>query len=126
MVRDLIEGEQWTRTSKKGNQVRVTDREMLNAHQNAVGWEKIVYEFGCQLIHLSNFHDYEKVDPVLSLTENTKLEIITYLTQYHGFDEGDLNFDSLVKYIPNVIDKICDNTDYFVKEFENIMLGKIS
>ena len=126
MIRDLVNGEQWTRSSKKGKAVRITDREMLNAYRNAMGWEKLVYDFGCQLIHLSNLHDYRHADPVVSLPKNTKSEIILYLTQCHEYEETELNLDSLVQYLPKVIDKICDNTNYFVEAFEKTMSEKLS
>lgn len=126
LVRELVEGERWTRNSKKGRPVAITDREMLNAYQNAIGWEKLVYDFGCQLIHLSNFHDYKSVDPILSLPDDVKEEISLYLAQYHGYNGRNLNLDSLVEYLPNVIDKICDNTNTFTEIFEELMLNQLS
>jgi len=125
LIRDLVEGDRWTKTTKKGKQANITDREMLNAYQAAIGWERIVYDFGCQLIHLSKFHDYQNSDPILNLSEDSQNEITNYLKQYHALDENNLTFDILVQYLPNVIDKICDNTLGITSSFEDNLRNKI-
>lgn len=125
LIRDLIEGDRWTKTTKKGKQANITDREMLNAYQAAIGWERIVYDFGCQLIHLSKFHDYQNSDPILNLPEDSQIEITNYLKQYHALEENKLTFDILVQYLPNVIDKICDNTLGITSSFEDNLRHKI-
>ena len=119
LVRDFVEGDRWTRTTKKGTQTNITEREMLNAYQAAIGWEKLVYDFGCHLIHLSRFHDYQDVDPVSILPEDSKQEITAYLKQYHAFNGHDLTFNILIQYLPKVADKVCDNTLCFVGSLEN-------
>ena len=124
LIRNLVEGDRWTRTSKKGNQVNITDREMLNAHQRAIGWEKMIYEFGCQLIHLSRLHDYKTIDPVSMFTESQKVEIIGYLKNYHDFNETTLTFNGLIQQIPNVMNKICDNTLSITDDFESRLLNQ--
>ncbi|MGJ8562162.1 MAG: hypothetical protein ACSHXY_01305 [Alphaproteobacteria bacterium] len=126
LIRDLVEGNRWTRTTKKGKQANITDREMLNAYRAAIGWEKIVYDFGCELIHLSKFHDYQNSDPVSNLSEDSKIEITNYLKQYHAFDGNNLTFDTLVQYLPDVIDKVCDNTLAITTSFENKLRNKIT
>jgi len=125
LIRELVEGDRWTRTTKKGKQANVTDREMLDAYQAAIGWEKIVYDFGCELIHLSKFHDYQNSDPILNLSEDSKIQIRNYLKQYHGFDRNHLTFETLVQYLPNVIDKICDNTLGITSSFEDNLRYKV-
>lgn len=119
LVRDLVEGDRWTRTTKKGKQTNITEREMLNAYRAANGWEKVVYDFGCQLIHLSRFHDYQNLDPISILSEDSKQEVTAYLKQYHAFDGQHLTIDVLIQYLPKVADKVCDNTLGLIESLEN-------
>lgn len=126
LVRDLVEGDRWQRTTVKGKLVNVTDREMLIAYQRAVGWEKLVYEFGCQLIHLSRFHDYRDSDPIATMEEEDKLEIVGYLRQYHSFQEVSLTFEALVEYLPKIINKICDNTNCITDSFERRIRNQLA
>ena len=118
LVKDLIEGERWTRQSKKGNSVRITDREMLDLRVPNSGWEKTIYEFGCQLIHLSRLHDYETSDPIQLLDDDEKLQIVGYLKQYHAYDQPDLTFDAIIELLPGIINKICDNTISSLNSFK--------
>ena len=126
LVRDLVEGTRWRRPTHKGKLVPVTDREMLNAYSRAIGWEKLVYDFGCQLIHLSNLHDHRETDPVSLMDKQEKLDIIRYLKDFHSFAGTHLTFEILLEYLPMITDKVCDNTECLITEFESRMRGQLS
>ncbi|HFB54665.1 MAG TPA: hypothetical protein ENJ46_01970 [Hellea balneolensis] len=123
-IRSLVSGERWRHETERGKLVYVTDREMLDKSKSLIGWEKTVYEFGCKLIHLSEFHDYDNIDPISTFFDDQVEEIIGYLKQYHEFEGESLDLNVLIEYLPNVMDKVCANTLGYVSILENRFLSK--
>ena len=104
LVSDLVAGKQWQHKSGKGG--RITDREMVNEAKQQYFWVEIAYEFGCKLIHLSEIHDYENIDPFTRISINDKKEIISYLKSYHGYGETNIDIERFINFLPMVINKI--------------------
>lgn len=111
-----INGEKWT---AKGKNARITDREMVELAQSLHGWTRSVYKFGCAFIHLSNFHDYQNHDPLLSLPKGEKADILQHMQYYHsGPNVADPTFEDLLPYLPRVLEKVADNLECYVKQLE--------
>jgi hypothetical protein len=109
-----VNGEKWTRESSRG---RVTDKEMVDLAQNLQGWTHSVYKFGCAFIHLSAFHDYNDRDPLRQLPPEEQRDIIEHCRSYHGGPPGDHpDFESLLPYLPRVLEKIASNLECYVKD----------
>ncbi len=112
-----IEGKKWT---QKGTRKRITDRDMVAFANKLQGWAESVYRFGCDFIHLSNFHDYRNRDPMESISQNEKKSILKHMRYYHG---GPLcsnpTFADLIPYLPRVFEKISSNLECYVKDLEH-------
>jgi hypothetical protein len=52
-----------TRLDRRGREIRIPDKVMVEHAQALHGWTNRVYEFGCSFIHLSSRHDYNARDP---------------------------------------------------------------
>ena len=120
LIDDAVNGEQWTTTTNRGRQRRITDREMVDIASQMGGWVNIIYKFGCGLIHLSNLHDHESNDPFAAAIDPIDTaEIIRYLNQYHSYPDHDIDKQRLVEYLPKVMGKLVDNTNYYLSQIEN-------
>lgn len=111
LISDLINGRQWRPKGKKRG--RITDREMVNIAKEYYFWVEIAYNFGCKLIHLSNFHDYENIDPFFKIGRDDKNEIKSYLKSYHGYNYEDLDLNGFLEYLPKVMEKIQGKVDEY-------------
>jgi hypothetical protein len=67
---------------------------------------------------LSDLHAYQVSDPVKNLSEHERQEIAQYLKSYHGYDGEDLTMDDMVFYLPNVIEKISSNVEFYLEQLE--------
>lgn len=117
LISDLVNAKQWRPKGKKGG--RITDREMVNIAKKYYFWVEIAYNFGCKLIHLSNIHDYENIDPFLKIEEDDKNEIKSYLRSYHGYNYEDLDLNGFLEYLPNVMVKIHGKVDEYRIKLKN-------
>ncbi len=115
LMQDSLNGKKWEKLSVKGKKIKITDREMVELARHLGGWEKVIYDFGCNLIHLSNYHSYKECDPLVALSSDKKAEIVSYLRSYHCYPHSGLNFDLLKPYLPKVIEKLKDNINYFLE-----------
>jgi hypothetical protein len=114
LVKNSVESGEW-RYLNNNKFKRVTDKEMLDKG----GWESIVYDFGCGLIHLSNKHSY-KHNSILNISQNEKEKIIDYMKKYHDFDKTDVDMNDIVEYLPRIYKKIRENIDYYLEEIVSI------
>jgi hypothetical protein len=111
-----VNGDRWT---AKGKRTLITDHEMVELAQSLHGWTKSIYEFGCKLIHLSSFHDYENRDPLISLPIGEKTVILQYVQDHYGCPEvADPTVEDILPYLPQVFQKVADNLEYYVKQLE--------
>lgn len=116
LVESAVLGKKWT---KKGNKSQVTDRDMVELANRLKGWTQSVYKFGCAFIHLSNFHDYQARDPVKSLTKEEKTDLLEHMRAYHGGPlTDDPSFGEIVRYLPQVFEKVYSNLECYVKDLE--------
>ncbi|AXQ24000.1 hypothetical protein BEN71_18960 [Acinetobacter wuhouensis] len=89
---------------------RISDAEMKKNIPNNLGWANNVYEFGSRFIHLSGFHLYKLEDPITKIHTDELNKIIGYLEDKHGFKKVEnLNFQHLLNYLPDVMEKIIEN-----------------
>ena len=116
LIQDTVEGRQWKKLTTKGKEIRITDREMVELARHLGGWENTIYDFGCKLIHLSNFHSYKSSDPFSNLPEKEKVDIIGYLENYHNYPHSNLSLDLLKPYLPKVMTKLKENIDFYLEE----------
>ncbi|MDQ3801378.1 MAG: hypothetical protein M3384_18300 [Acidobacteriota bacterium] len=115
LIHDFLNGERWHRISANGKKQWITDKEMVNLEG---GWVRIVYNFGCKLIHLSDYHSYNRNDPFQKINRIEKGEIIDYLNFYHQYPFADISMEKFVPYLPKVMKKIIDNAGYYVRGIE--------
>ena len=111
-----IDGSDWKITNAKGKIVRVRDREMVELATHLGGWEKVIYEFGCKLIHLSDAHLYRTQDPLRILTDADRMAIVGYLRSYHSYPGQSVSFHDLIDYLPKVFEKLAGNVSFYVEE----------
>ena len=92
---------------------------MLELANKLQGWSGSVYRFGCGFIHLSNFHDYRKRDPMDAISLAEKEMVLRHMRYYHG---GPLcpnpKFEDLIPYLPRVFEKISTNLECYLKDLE--------
>ena len=116
---DSVNGIEWRRVGSKGKMRRITDREMVDIAARTNGWVDLVYTFGSNLIHLSRSHDYKHKDPFRLISPQVQEEIRYYLAHYHSYREYDgLNVSAVVGYLPDVMNKIASNLEYYISELE--------
>ena len=101
--------------------MKLTDREMLNLADHLGGWEQIIYSFGCKLIHLSDYHMYLTRDPFDLISESEKNQIIGYLSSYHQYPDSDIDFEKLKGYLPNIMEKLSGNVEFYIEELPEKM-----
>jgi len=105
LIEALVKGKTWSRI-KGGHQQRITDREMVELAQARYFWIEKAYQFGCKLIHLSDFHDYESVDPFTAISNSDKQTIIDFLRDYHGYRGNDIDLPRFIELLSKVMKKI--------------------
>lgn len=111
-----VRGDQWT---IKGKKKKITDREMVEIAQQLQGWTQSVYKFGCAFIHLSSYHDYRHRDPLASLSDDEKANILKHMQHYHGGPAtSDPTLEDLSPYFPQVFEKVADNLECYIKKLE--------
>jgi len=115
LVKNSVESGEWKYINKNNKFTRITDREMLEGG----GWEAVVYDFGCGLIHLSDKHLY-KDSPKLNISQNEKEKIISYMARYHDFNKTDVDMDDIVEYLPRIYKKVYDNIEFYLEELLSI------
>jgi hypothetical protein len=117
LIEAAVSGERWSKPNSKAS---VTDREMVDLSQQLQGWARSVYKFGCAFIHLSNLHDYNDRDPLYLVSDEEKDDIIQHCRHYHGGPaSNNPTFGDIVQYLPNVLDKISRNLNYYLEELQN-------
>ncbi|MEQ1546777.1 hypothetical protein [Methyloglobulus sp.] len=112
-------GKEWGEINLKGKFIRITDRKMVDLASHLGGWEQLIYNYGCKLIHLSNFHLHQAFDPVATLDKAEKDNIIKYLSTYHSYSKSDLIFSDVTEYLPLVMEKLTNNVDFYIKELKD-------
>ncbi len=112
-----VNGERWKTKNPKGKHVTVTDAMMVEASKQFEGWASSVYKFGCAFIHLSNFHGYNDSNPLETLTDQEKLDVLNHMRHYHHGPESDNpTFKDLARYFPGVFDKIKSNLESYLDD----------
>lgn len=118
LVRDAVEGIQWTQPQSRR---RVTDREMAELANGLNGWTLSVYKFGCAFIHLSSFHDYRERDPMEMISQDEREAILSHMRHYHGGPcENRPSFEELAFFLPAVFQKISSNLECYLKQLEEL------
>lgn len=112
LITAFVNGEQWRHCN--GNR-RITDREMVDIAKEQYSWVEVAYRFGCGLVHLSNLHDYENVDPFTQIPVEDKSEIVSYLGDYHGYRGLDIDMPRFIEMLPAVMQKICGKVASYSK-----------
>jgi len=115
LINEFDNGHQWTYIDSKR---RITDRDMVNIAKQYYFWIEKAYEFGCKLIHLSEFYDYKHKDPFLSISLGDKKEIIKYLDSYHGYRDDDIDLNRFILYFPKVMRKIEGKIKYYTRDLQ--------
>lgn len=95
LIEDSITGRHWKRQTRNGNWTRITDREMVDLALERHGWITQVYQYGCNLIHLSDWHDYQSNDPVDNISEADMRNLRLEIESFHGREFGNISFETL-------------------------------
>lgn len=119
LMKASIQGKKWKYLNEKGKLVKLTDSNMLQFALFLGGWEKVVYDFGCKAIHLSDLHAYQTRDPFELVNVETKNKVIAYLKSCHGYDKQSISMDSLYEYLPKVMEKLSENVAFYIEELED-------
>jgi hypothetical protein len=90
----------------QGKRWPVRDAVMVSVAEKSYFWVEIAYEFGCKLIHLSDFHDYQAIDPFGTMPIESKRTIIGFLRTHHGYTNPDIDLAEFVELMPPVMNKI--------------------
>ncbi|PMD99537.1 hypothetical protein BWI97_00865 [Siphonobacter sp. BAB-5405] len=110
LIEDTVNGVEWRKNGE-----RITDRKMVNIASQYNHWAPEVYNFGNCFTHLTNYHDYEQNDPLLTLDLELTQKIRNYLNSYHGFPlTSEVNFQNVIPYIPEVALKISNNLRLYI------------
>ena len=118
LINSTLNGRKWK--DRKGK--IITDRQMVDRAQKLQHWAQAVYKFGCAFIHLSNYHDYNSVDPVKNLNGDEKKALINYLNYYQGAClNSDFTLQDLRSYTMQVFEKISSNLECYLKDLEKNM-----
>lgn len=103
----------------KDGKSRIYDVDMKKVAVADNEWVDAVYDFGSKFVHLTDAHDYAKVDPFQAYEHKGK--VIEYLNAYHGarmrsrpLDEGS-TLDDIAAYGPHVLDKITSNLNFYTR-----------
>ena len=68
---------------------------------------------------LSDFHNYIAKNPLDTLEESEKHHILSHMRYYHGGPHSDNpSLTEFVTYVPQVLGKIADNLECYVKQLE--------
>ena len=118
LINDFLDGKQWKKENSRGKKIRITDREMVNLAIELGGWIEIIYTFGSKLIHLSDIHGYKESDPFKNVSIEDKNSILNYLVNYHNYPYSTIDIKKLSEYLPHVMKKLIDNTEYYILEIE--------
>jgi len=113
-------GERWTVNTPKGKRAVVTDAMMVEVSESFEGWARSVYKFGCAFIHLSNFHGYHASNPLETISEQEKLDVLRHMRHYHhGPSSDNPSFEDLAYYFPEVFKKIKGNLECYLKDLSD-------
>ena len=124
LIEASVKGEKWLQASSRG---RITDKEMVDLAQTLQGWTQSVYKFGCAFIHLSGLHDYNDRDPLMLLPAQERSDILDHCRYYHGGPDSDsASFDSLIPYLPRVLEKISSNLECYLAALEKFEVRSAS
>jgi hypothetical protein len=119
LIDSTLRGGKWTIRSANGRLRDVTDRDMVNLAEKLRGWTKSVYQFGCGIVHLAEFHTHFAANPFGKLKHGEKLAILSYLRRYHGGPEHDKpGISELLKDGPQVFEKISGNLERCLTKLE--------
>jgi hypothetical protein len=120
LIRASLSGAHWTGPSEKDpkKQVRITDRKMADYALKHHGWVDQVYRYGCNLIHLSDWHNYKEHDPTLNMAAEERRDVAVELGRFHGREFTALTFSDLLQHAPYAMDKIASNLECYVKDLE--------
>jgi hypothetical protein len=119
-----INGQEWKILGPKGKFERLGDKKMVGLASHLGGWEQLIYNFGCKLIHLSNAHLYETEDPVALMSEQEQEALTGYLRSYHGHSGNAASIKEVIYYLPKVMEKLGGNVGFYVEQLEERFRGK--
>lgn len=126
LIKQTMNGEKWTVITSNNKKRVVTDKEMVKLSNKLKGWTNSVYRFGCAFIHLSNFHNYNKINPFDLLTLAEQKDVLSHLRKYHRGPQNDNpSFDELAEYFPKVFYKISSNLECYLDDLEKNKIIKI-
>lgn len=115
LIEDTVNGVEW-----KINDKRITDKKMINIASQYNHWAPEVYQFGNCFTHLTNYHDYQHIDPLVNLDMKVKHTIKQYLNTYHAFPIiNDVTFQNVIPYLPKVAEKISHNLQSYITDLKS-------
>ena len=117
LMSKTLAGERWTVKTPNGKFSFVTDAMMVEVSEKFVGWARSVYEFGCAFVHLSNFHGYHSSNPLSTVSDEEKTDILSHMRHYHGGPANDNpTFDEFAQYFPQVFEKVRGNLECYLED----------
>jgi len=116
LVSNNVQIGEWVFLNANGKKQKVRDIDMLQTG----GWEAVVYNFGCGLVHLTDKHLYRDFDPVVKMRDEEKQLTIEYLKKYHGFDKREVDMNDIIQYLPKIYKKIYENIECNLEEIISI------
>lgn len=126
LCRNVFSGARWQRRTAKGKLTEIKDLDFHTFAKANHPWLSLAYAYSSKFIHLTNFWDYEVSDPLVTMPEEDRTEMVSYLSIYHGFSGHDLKMNHLFEYLPQVLEKIRSNIECYVKQEDGLLLHPIS
>lgn len=101
-----------------GRRWKISERKMVETATRHYFWVGITYDFGCKLIHLSEFYDYESVDPFTIISSRDRVTIIRFLRSYHGYSDPDIDLPRFLEVLPKIMAKIAEKVEHYSSKIE--------
>jgi len=119
LIIKTLTGEKWKRINKNGKNESITDKNMVEIADSLNGWTLSVYKFGCSFIHLSEFHNYNSVNPFSLLSEAEKKDIVSHINNYHCASlNSNSSLEDIIPYLPGVMEKIRSNLGCYLDDLK--------
>lgn len=117
LMQASVDGRAWTHNGKHS---RITDREMVDFADELHGWVQLLYKAGCAFIHLSRNHDYLTRDPMATLSNEEKADLLRYIDENHGgwIGKKPRTFEELARIFPAVFRKMANMLEWYTQDLE--------
>lgn len=121
LIHDSLSGRHWTCSTSNGKTRKITDRDLIEHALVHHPWTQQVCRFGCNFIHLSNWHGHRGRDPVVTLRNDERADIESLIADEGLPSLSAFTFDELVQLAPYSMDKIGSNLGCYLRDLEQVL-----